>query len=112
MESPAGGGGTNVFVSAVRKFGSTDGGSAFLEYNGTTWTTHQENTTVSDRSWAGPALGGWPYNNTRMQIHNGGLGSGNIARSTDGGQTWVSATGNLATIDTGVVSYIIPIWIL
>lgn len=112
-ESPSNPGGTGLYLAAHRARGSIIDpivdGSALLKYDGSTWTwLHTE--TTGTHIWQGPSLGGWPYNNDRLQMYATDAG-GQVALSLDDGVTWSDQTGNLASISAGIVKYIVPVWI-
>ena len=105
-ESPSQTGGTGLYLAAVTGQG---GGSRLYRYNGSSW----DNINVGAAGdFYGYGFGGWPYNNLQMQMFDAGLGNAKVARSIDGGYNWIDATGNLATLVSGLnqMRYLVPVW--
>lgn len=114
-ESPLVSGGSGIYLSGWADFGGGSFGTGVFKFDGTTWTT--KITGAGGAPWyVGDALGGWPYDNSRLQMWRRGAGGGTdgtVIRSTDGGITWVSAHGNLDSI-TGAeaqLGFLVPIWV-
>lgn len=55
-------------------------------------------------------FGGWPYSTQILRMYDSFFAQ--VQHSNDGGLTWVSSHGNLDSIaPTGVVTYLVPIWV-
>lgn len=107
-ESPAIEAGTGVYQIV---YSNATTSSRMFRWNLTTRTiVHGDFGSVSN---VGLGLGGWPYNNLMVQMHNAGFGTGHVGRSENGGVNWIEATGNLLTLlpSTTSVRYLVPIWV-
>ncbi len=106
-ESPSVIGGTGIIFMGRRQTAISD--TYVVSYNGSNFTLLASVSSIA--YYDGYGLGGWPANNTQLQVNNAGFGAGGVGRSLDGGVTWINRTGNLATIGvTTNVKFLVPIW--